>query len=89
MNKSDLINAMANDAGVSKAIAKKTLESFLNNVRGSLNKGERISLVGFGSWSVARRSARTGRDPRTGKPIKIKAKNIVKFKPSKQITPKK
>lgn len=80
MNKSDLIDAMAEDAGVTKAAAKKALESFLGNVQGSLKKGNRVSLVGFGSWSVSRRAAREGRNPQTGKTIKIAAKNVVKFK---------
>ena len=80
MNKSDLIDAMAADAGVTKAAAKKALESFLGNVGGSLKAGKRVSLVGFGSWSVSKRAAREGRNPQTGKTIKIAAKNVVKFK---------
>ncbi|MFT4943396.1 MAG: DNA-binding protein HU-beta [Candidatus Paceibacteria bacterium] len=80
MNKSDLIDAMAEDAGVTKAAAKKALESFLGHVQGSLKNGNRVSLVGFGSWSVSRRAAREGRNPQTGKTIKIAAKNVVKFK---------
>jgi len=80
MNKSNLVDAMAEDAGISKADAKKCLESFLENVGGSLKKGDRVSLVGFGSWSVSRRAAREGRNPQTGKTIKIAAKNVVKFK---------
>ena len=80
MNKSDLIDAMAADAGITKAASKKALESFLGNVEGSLKKGNRVSLVGFGSWSVSKRAAREGRNPQTGKTIKIAAKNVVKFK---------
>ncbi|SDW96725.1 HU family DNA-binding protein [Aequorivita viscosa] len=80
MNKSDLIDAMAADAGITKAAAKKALESFLGNVEGSLKNGNRVSLVGFGSWSVSKRAAREGRNPQTGKTIKIAAKNVVKFK---------
>jgi DNA-binding protein HU-beta len=80
MNKSDLIDGMAEDAGITKAAAKKALESFLGNVEGSLKKGNRVSLVGFGSWSVSKRAAREGRNPQTGKTIKIAAKNVVKFK---------
>ncbi len=80
MNKTELIDAMAADAGITKAAAKKALESFLGNVEGSLKRGNRVSLVGFGSWSVSRRAARTGRNPQTGKEIKIAAKNVVKFK---------
>mgnify|MGYP001459033393 CR=1 FL=1 len=80
MNKTDLIDAMAENAGISKAAAKKALESFLGSVEGTLKKGGRVSLVGFGSWSVSQRSAREGRNPQTGKTIKIAAKNVVKFK---------
>ena len=80
MNKTNLIDAMAEDAGISKAAAKKALESFLGNVEGSLKNGNRVSLVGFGSWSVSKRAAREGRNPQTGKTISIAAKNVVKFK---------
>ncbi len=80
MNKTNLIDAIAEDAGISKAAAKKALESFLGHVEGALKKGDRVSLVGFGSWSVSRRAAREGRNPQTGKTIKIAAKNVVKFK---------
>lgn len=85
MNKSDLIDAMAADAGVTKAAAKKALESFLGNVEGSLKKGNRVSLVGFGSWSVSKRAAREGRNPQTGKTIKIAAKKVVKFKAGSEL----
>ena len=80
MNKTELIDAMAADAGITKAAAKKALESFLGNVEGSLKNGGRVSLVGFGSWAVSRREARDGRNPQTAKTIKIAAKNVVKFK---------
>jgi len=85
MNKSDLIDAMAEDAGVTKAAAKKALESFLDNVQGALKKGNRVSLVGFGSWSVSKRAAREGRNPQTGKTIKIAAKQVVKFKAGSEL----
>lgn len=80
MNKTDLINGMAENAGITKAAAKKALDSMLIDIEGALQKGKRVSLVGFGSWSVSRRAARDGRNPQTGKTIKIKAKNVVKFK---------
>jgi DNA-binding protein HU-beta len=86
MNKSDLIDAMAADAGITKAAAKKALESFLGNVSGSLKGGNRVSLVGFGSWSVSKRAAREGRNPQTGKTIKIAAKNVVKFKAGSELS---
>lgn len=85
MNKTDLINAMAEEAGISKAAAKLALESFLSNVEGALQKGDRVSLIGFGSWSISHREARTGRNPQTGKPIQIKAKNVVRFKPGSKL----
>ena len=85
MNKSELIASMAADAGISKASAKKALESMVGNVEGSLKKGNRVSLVGFGSWSVAKRAARAGRNPQTGKAIKIAAKNVVKFRPGAEL----
>ena len=80
MNKTDLINWMAENAGITKAAAKKALDSLLIDIEGALQKGKRVSLVGFGSWSVSRRAAREGRNPQTGQTIKIKAKNVVKFK---------
>jgi len=80
MNKSELIDAMAADAGITKAAAKLALESFVNHVGASLKKGNRVSLVGFGSFSVSKREARDGRNPQTGKTIQIAAKNVVKFK---------
>ncbi len=85
MNKSELIESMAADAGISKAAAKKALDSMMNNVEGSLKKGNRVSLVGFGSWSVTKRAARAGRNPQTGKTIQIAAKNVVKFKPGAEL----
>lgn len=81
MNKSELIDAMAADAGISKGAAKLALESFLSNVTETLKKADgRVSLVGFGSWSVSARAERTGRNPKTSEPIQIAAKNVVKFK---------
>jgi len=80
MNKSDLIDAMAADAGISKAAAKAALESFTSNVTGALKKGGKVALVGWGTFSVSKRAARTGRNPQTGAEIKIAAKNVAKFK---------
>ena len=85
MNKTELVDAMASDAGISKAAAKKALESFLGNIQATLKKGDRVSLVGFGSWSVSKREAREGRNPQTGKTIKIAAKNVVKFKAGSEL----
>lgn len=86
MNKTQLIDAMAEDAGVSKASAKKALESFLGNVTGTLKSGGRVSLVGFGSWSISDRAAREGRNPQTGATIKIAAKKVVKFKAGAELS---
>jgi DNA-binding protein HU-beta len=85
MNKSELIDAMAADAGISKAASKSALESLMNNVEKALKKGDRVSLVGFGSWSVSKRAARDGRNPQTGATIKIAAKNVVKFKAGSEL----
>ncbi|MCH3882611.1 MULTISPECIES: HU family DNA-binding protein [Tenacibaculum] len=80
MNKSELIDAMAADAGISKAAAKAALDSLTDNVTSTLKKGGKVSLVGWGTWSVSKRAARTGRNPQTGKAIQIQAKNVAKFK---------
>jgi DNA-binding protein HU-beta len=80
MNKAELVDAMASAAGLSKADAKRALDGFVTVTSKALKKGDRISLIGFGSFSVNKRSARTGRNPQTGKEIKIAAKKVVKFK---------
>jgi len=80
MNKSELIDAMAADAGITKAAAKAALESLTDNVTKSLKKGNKVALVGWGTWAISKRKARTGRNPKTGDAIKIKAKNVVRFK---------
>ncbi|OFX83298.1 MAG: DNA-binding protein [Bacteroidetes bacterium GWF2_33_16] len=80
MNKAELIDAIAKEAKLTKADAKKALDAFIKSTTTSLKKGNRVALVGFGSFSVAKRNARTGRNPQTGKPITIKAKKVVKFK---------
>jgi DNA-binding protein HU-beta len=80
MNKAELIDAIASSAGLTKADAKKALDAFIDTTSKALKKGDRVALVGFGSFSVAKRSARTGRNPQTGKEITIPAKKVVKFK---------
>ena len=86
MNKTDLIDGMAESAGITKAAAKKALESFLGDIEKTLKNGDRVSLVGFGSWSVSNRAAREGRNPQTGKTIQIAAKNVVKFKAGAELS---
>jgi DNA-binding protein HU-beta len=86
MNKADLIEAIASNAGITKADAKKALDAFITATSTALKKGDRIALVGFGSFSVAKRSARTGRNPQTGKEIKIPAKKVVKFKAGAELS---
>jgi DNA-binding protein HU-beta len=88
MNKGDLIDKIAKDAGVTKAQAGDALEAVLKGVTQTLGKGGRVTLVGFGTFSVSKRKARIGRNPRTGKEIKIKAKNVVKFKAGKELAKK-
>ena len=85
MNKAELIDAMAADAGLTKADAKRALESFIGATTNALKKGDRVALVGFGTLSVSKRAARKGRNPQTGKEIKIAAKKVVKFKPGNEL----
>ena len=80
MNKAELIDAMASDANLSKADAKRALESLTANVTKSLKKGDKVALIGFGTFSISARAARTGRNPQTGATIQIKAKKVAKFK---------
>ena len=85
MNKADLIDAIAGEAKLTKVDTKKALDAFMKVTSEALGKGERVALVGFGSFSVAERSARTGRNPQTGKEIKIPAKKVVKFAPGAEL----
>ena len=83
MNKSELIDAIAAHADISKAAAGRALDGALGAVRGGLENGDSVTLVGFGTFHVGERAARTGRNPRTGKNIKIKAAKVPKFRPGK------
>lgn len=85
MNKSELIDHVATQADISKAAAGRALEAVLGGITASLKKGNSVSLVGFGTFSVTRRAARSGRNPRTGAPIKIKATKSPKFRPGKAL----
>ena len=80
MNKADLINAIAAKSGLTKADSQKSLNAVIESITEAMKSGDRVSLVGFGSFSVVERAARTGRNPQTGKEIKIKAKKVVRFK---------
>ena len=85
MSKSDLIDKMADDAGITKAQATAALNAFLASVTASLKKKQAVTLVGFGTFDVQKRKARTGRNPATGEAIKIKAQTAVKFRTGKAL----
>ncbi|GAB1415413.1 HU family DNA-binding protein [Paludibacter sp.] len=80
MNKAELINAIAAEAGLSKADAKKALDATVGAISKALVAGDKVSLIGFGTFSVSSRSARQGINPKTKQPIKIEAKKVAKFK---------
>lgn len=83
MNKSELIDAIAASADISKASAGRALDSALDAIKKTLKSGGEVTLVGFGTFSVGKRAARTGRNPQTGADIKIKAAKVPKFRPGK------
>jgi DNA-binding protein HU-beta len=85
MQKSELIETIAGDANISKAAADRALASLLNNITKALKGGDRISLVGFGTFSISKRAARMGRNPQTGAEIKIKASKVPKFSAGKSL----
>jgi len=85
MNKATLIDKIAADAGITKTAAATAVDSLVEGITGALKKGQRVTLVGFGTWGVSKRKARTGRNPQTGESIKIKAKKSVRFKAGKQL----
>ena len=88
MNKAQLIDAVASDAKITKADAKRALEAVITSTSKALSKGERVALVGFGSFAVSKRAARKGRNPQNGKEIKIPAKKVVKFKAGAELVEK-
>jgi len=88
MNKAELIAKMADDAGVTKTQANASLDSFVEAVTKTLKGGGKVTLVGFGTFSVSKRAARNGRNPQTGAVIKIKAKKVAKFKAGKELSAK-
>ncbi|MCQ2541389.1 MAG: HU family DNA-binding protein [Lachnospiraceae bacterium] len=85
MNKTELIEAMAKQAGLSKKDADAALKAFTDTVAKELKKGEKVTLIGFGTFEVGKRAARTGRNPQTGATIKIKAAKTPKFKAGKAL----
>lgn len=86
MNKAELINTIAEDAGITKTQANATLDSFVSAVTKTLKEDGKVTLVGFGTFSVSSRAARNGRNPQTGEEIKIKAKKVAKFKAGKELS---
>ena len=85
VNKTELIEYIAKDADISKATATRAVESAIEAVKKTLKRGGTVSLVGFGTFSVGKRAARTGRNPRTGESIRIKAAKVPKFRPGKAL----
>jgi DNA-binding protein HU-beta len=85
VNKTELIDHIAKQADISKAAAGRALEAIVGGIRGSLKRGNSVTLVGFGTFTVSRRAARTGRNPRTNEAIKIKAAKVPKFRPGKAL----
>ena len=81
MNKTDFIGAVAKSAGLTKVDAKKAIEAFITTVEGAVKKGDKVALLGFGSFTVVKKAARKGVNPKTKKPINIPARKVVKFKP--------
>ena len=88
MNKAELVSKIADDAGITKVQATSALESFMEGVTKTLKSGNKLILVGFGTFSVSKRAARNGRNPKTGATIKIKAKKVARFKASKELSGK-
>ena len=88
MNKQELVAAMAGKSGLTKADSEKALNAFTAAVADALGKGDSVQLVGFGTFAVSQRSARTGKNPRTGEKLKIAAKKVAKFKAGKALADK-
>ena len=88
MNKAELISKIADDAGITKTQANATVDSFVEAVTKTLKGGGKVTLVGFGTFSVSKRAARNGRNPQTGEVIKIKARKVARFKAGKELSSK-
>lgn len=85
MTKGELVSQISSDAGISKADAEKALKSVIDGIAGALKNGDKVSLVGFGTFDVSKRAARKGRNPQTGAEIQIKASNVPRFKAGKAL----
>jgi len=88
MNKAELVDQIAEDTGISKSKATAALESYMEGVTQALRAGEKVTLVGFGTFTVIKRAARKGRNPATGASIRIKAKKVVKFRAGYELSAK-
>jgi DNA-binding protein HU-beta len=88
MNKAELIAQIADEAGITKTQANTAVDSFVDAVTKTLKKGDKVTLVGFGTFSVSKRAARNGRNPQTGEVIKIKARKVARFKAGKELAGK-
>jgi len=88
MNKAELIAQIADEAGITKTQANTALDAFVDAVTKTLKKGDKVTLVGFGTFSVSKRAARNGRNPQTGEVIKIKARKVARFKAGKELSSK-
>ena len=88
MNKAELIDLIAGEADITKTQAATAVGAFIDGVTKSLKKAQRVTLVGFGTFSISKRKARIGRNPQTGEAIKIKAKKVVRFKAGKDLDTK-
>lgn len=86
MNKKELVESIAGAADISKAAAEKALNGAIQAIEDALKKGDKVTLVGFGTFSVSKREARSGRNPQSGKTIKIPAKNVAKFKAGSKLS---
>ena len=86
MNKAELIDAIAAESKLTKGDSRKALDAFIKAIGDLLKKGDRIALIGFGSFSFTKREARIGRNPQTGKPLNISARNVCKFKAGRELS---
>ena len=86
MNKGELVDAIAKKAKLSQAASKKAVDAMIGEIKRALSKGDKVQLIGFGSFEVRKRQARTGRNPQTGAVLKIKARKVAAFRPGKALS---